>query len=657
MLEQVLPYFPPHTHPLTLVSDPDAVLVDEHISLALAERGFRRIQEPDPIALRAQVQHVLPFTPQAPLIIITVEPTNTLPYDLWDQGYSVALDLHRIFPNLAYPVLQELSPNERWRLSQVQARTGIPLEPLSSLETIEYLLQRVFDAPTAQLSSPGRLIEWLAAYHAQHDPMPLVLARHFLRRLKTLTFFAGWPLDELLSSAEAYQHFIQQEWAGYVRQRVSGKISEQSVVYEVGPFLPFETDPGLQDILPGLIRRGALRPVKIAPAASLPDWAELAIIHDTQDPRPQQITGGLLAIEQQITAGEVSWEQWQEIATRWAHICLWCYAPDLHAPDSLLEDFHRMQASLDAAFYSWLALHYGTLATRMLPPHHLYHVPKWLAFQREKKPDRRLALLVLDGMSLADWLQIHEVWQDRHQDWHLDAKLLLAQVPTITAISRQALISGRRPNQFAATLQHNDKEKQYWTDFWENERLPRHAIGHAKLPTTIGSAYPDMIESRFTQVLCLTSTVIDEMVHGNNLGTSGIQAAIQVWLQQNDAQRGARWMEGLIEHLLENNYAVHLTSDHGHVEALGIGQPSQGIIPLARNKRARIYDSHELASTAQMHYPDTILWHDDGLLPKDIWVLMPQGRRAFAQVGEQVASHGGLTLEEMIVPLVTITKR
>ncbi|MBA3945730.1 MAG: hypothetical protein H0X37_14325 [Herpetosiphonaceae bacterium] len=109
--------------------------------------------------------------------------------------------------------------------------------------------------------------------------------------------------------------------------------------------------------------------------------------------------------------------------------------------------------------------------------------------------------------------------------------------------------------------------------------------------------------------------------------------------------------------MLESGYTVTLTSDHGHVEATGIGQPQEGVVAVSRSKRARLYNSEDLARNVQANYPVTILWHADKLLPADLWVLMPQGRGAFAPLGELVVSHGGLTLEEMIVPLVTITQR
>lgn len=63
----------------------------------------------------------------------------------------------------------------------------------------------------------------------------------------------------------------------------------------------------------------------------------------------------------------------------------------------------------------------------------------------------------------------------------------------------------------------------------------------------------------------------------------------------------------------------------------------------------------QAAANVQDAFAQTILWSQDGLLPENVWVLMPQGRQAFAPADEIVVNHGGPTLDEMVVPLVTIT--
>jgi hypothetical protein len=652
MLDQILAFFPPHTHPLTLVSDPDAVLADEQILAALVERGFRLINEQDPVALRYEVCQVQPFSAERPVVIITADPLNTLPYDLWQQGYHVTLALHTLFPNLAYPVLQELSPHQRWRLKDIQASKGIPAKPLSYRETLAYLLQNVFDITPDQSLRPAQLIVWLDDYHAIQDPMPSVLAEHLLKELKRVPTISSWPLEDLLASAESYRRFIQGAWDAYLQPR----IGDISVAYAVPPALSFDSDRSLQDILPSLVRSGTLKPKVIAGSADLPAWTQPAVVANDEDARLREFEEGLHSLGQQLGTGELRWEQWQAIARRWAQLCLWRYNPELRLPVDQHHRFGQIQAKLDDDFYRWLRMHYTSVATQSQPmPHHLYHVPAWLAHRRSQQPDLRLALVVLDGMALADWLMIRDTWQARHPAWGMDEGLVLAQIPSVTAISRQALISGRRPNQFADTLLHNRQEERHWATFWQSQGLYGSSCVYERLLTTVGAAYPDAIDSRRTEVLCLVSSVIDDMVHGATQGTADVHASVRVWLKGDASQQqGSVWLEGLIQRLLNYGYTVTLTSDHGHTAALGIGQPQEGVLVQSRSKRARIYDNADFAHTVQKQFPDTILWHNDDLLPSSMYVLMPQGRRAFATAKKQVVTHSGLTIEELVVPLITI---
>jgi hypothetical protein len=143
---------------------------------------------------------------------------------------------------------------------------------------------------------------------------------------------------------------------------------------------------------------------------------------------------------------------------------------------------------------------------------------------------------------------------------------------------------------------------------------------------------------------------IDEMAHDATLGASGVQASLQLWLQHESPR-----LEALLAQLLDRGFVIYLTSDHGHVEARGFGQPSEGLLVQALGKRARLYADELVVKATQMAFHSTILWSDDGLLPAGVWALMPEGREAFATHNQVVVTHGGMTLDEMVVPLVTIT--
>src|SRR5205085_1743036 len=239
-------------------------------------------------------------------------------------------------------------------------------------------------------------------------------------------------------------------------------------------------------------------------------------------------------------------------------------------------------------------------------------------------PYARIALLVLDGLSLADWLLIRSTWGPRHPDWQIEETYVLAQVPSITAVSRQALIGGVRPNELTRKLIERPGEERAWEAFWQRQALPPEGSSYARLPDVVGADYPEAITSRRTRALCLISTVIDDMVHGATQGAAGVHAALTVWLSLNvdrrqdegaahpglatgAVQQGSAWMEGLINLLLAEGYTVTLTGDHGHVEAIGVGSPQEGVLASTRSKRTRLYTSLELAQSAAARLTDTMV--------------------------------------------------
>lgn len=642
MIDRILYLFPPATHALTLVSDPDRLLADEDVLAALAERGFTLVNEADPVALRYRVEQLRPFRADRSVIVVTGGPLDQLPYDLWQQGHHVTLALHAFFPALAYPVIRTLTPTQRWRLSRA------PSSPhrLGQRATIEFVLRHVFDAEPAGLADPAALVTWLDAYHQRPDPLPALLAAHLLTHLQGFPAYAGWPLHELLASRDAFGAFVRGQWLGYLQQQ-GEPLGESGGLYR----LDFDADDRLQDAVTRLVRTGTLPPVPVDDPGRLPRWAQPAVVAPDEDWRPRRV-GELLAIlgeALQEDLAEARWPQWQAVARTWAELLTLRAADGLPVPPPP-GGWNRIEHQLDTAFDAWLRRRYAPLGSQRLPvPHHVHHLPHFIAYERRQGRAGRVALLILDGLALSDWMLIGTVWRARHADWQFQEHLVLAQVPTITAISRQALVSGRRPADFAATLDSNRSEAQEWAAFWAREGLASEVCPyvHTRLDR---DDPPAALDSARTQALCLVDTTIDSLLHGAGLGTASLHASLRVWLDRPSSK-----VEEAIERLLAREFTVYLASDHGHVEAQGIGQPSEGLTVQTRGKRARLYRDERAALAVRAAFQPTALWSQDGLLPDDVWVLMPQERRAFAPFNDTVVTHGGLILDEVVVPFVKIS--
>jgi len=108
---------------------------------------------------------------------------------------------------------------------------------------------------------------------------------------------------------------------------------------------------------------------------------------------------------------------------------------------------------------------------RLPTPHHVHHIPHFLAYLHNLGNLSKVVLLVMDCLSLADWQVISSVWTKRHPDWRIKTESLLAQIPTITSISRYALISGLRPADFPGGIGSGISEARTWELFWSHEGI------------------------------------------------------------------------------------------------------------------------------------------------------------------------------------------
>jgi len=141
---------------------------------------------------------------------------------------------------------------------------------------------------------------------------------------------------------------------------------------------------------------------------------------------------------------------------------------------------------------------------------------------------------------------------------------------------------------------------------------------------------------------------IDQMLHGIVTGTDGMHAGVRHW-----AKRGSLWR--MLDALLDHGFEVVLTADHGNVEGFGIGKPNVGATADERGERVHVFRDALLRSDVATKYPGSIEWPNIGL-PDDYLALIAPPLRAFIGEGKRTVAHGGICIEEIIVPFVTVTR-
>ncbi|HOG46777.1 MAG TPA: BREX-3 system phosphatase PglZ, partial [Anaerolineae bacterium] len=465
-----------------------------------------------------------------------------------------------------------------------------------------------------------------------------------------------WPLEAIVPDREAFFAFLQERWPAYLDAVAAAPeaICEppQPPHFELpGPAtLPFGDDD-VRVYIDNLFADGVLRPVAHRRASALQGrWVAVGLRLDPQADRARQLDALFKALEGGIPPAQASYQAWLALAPRLAQLLALWHSPAAPAPQAG-ERLAALQAQLDAAFLAWAQARYGGLHNQPVPPAvMLHHVPRVMA-ARLQRPGGKAALVVVDGLACDQWLLLRQALEGARPRLRLREGAVFAWLPTITAVSRQALFAGRPPLYFPASLHTTAKEPALWSQFWQDAGLAPTEVayvgGLGELPDL--ARVEELLAHPKLRVAGLVVDKVDRIMHGMELGSAGMHNQVRQWA-------GEGFIAGLLELLVNRGYRVLLTADHGNVEALGIGSPAEGASADLRAARVRVYSDGALRGQVQAHFPGAIAWPPTGL-PQGYLPLLAPGRSAFIAKGQRTVAHGGLSVEEAIVPLIEIEAR
>ena len=228
--------------------------------------------------------------------------------------------------------------------------------------------------------------------------------------------------------------------------------------------------------------------------------------------------------------------------------------------------------------------------------------------------------------------------------------MVFAWLPTITSVSRQSIFAGKPPLYYPESVFTTNKEAVLWTQFWNDKGISQIEVVYKKGlgERTSLPEIEEVLSHPKIRVVGFIIDIVDKIVHGMELGTAGIHNQVRQWATQG-------FMIGLLNLLLQNYFDVFITSDHGNIEARGCGQVSEGAIVDLRGVRARVYSDKILRAQVQKRFPGAIDWPPFGL-PENFLPLLAPNRSAFISEGKRVVGHGGISIEELIVPYIQVRR-
>jgi len=261
-----------------------------------------------------------------------------------------------------------------------------------------------------------------------------------------------------------------------------------------------------------------------------------------------------------------------------------------------------------------------------------------------------VALLVIDGMAIDQW----RILQDSLTGFQMEEHAIFSWIPTLTQVGRQAIFSGRIPLEFSASSEGTHREPQLWSNFWQDRGLQPSAIRYVKpqgkkesFERLAGDVQGAAKDPRI-KVIAAVIGLIDQSMHELRLGTPGLHSLVDVWANTKQLHR-------LLRDLLRGGVTVFITADHGNVFSRGFGKPNVGVTAQQRGERAHIFRDRGLRDKTAQQFPDAIEWPSVGL-PEDYFPLMAPYGSCFLAEGKETVSHGGIAIEEVMVPFVKISE-
>ena len=629
---------------LFIAIDPDGIFEDVNLLTTFKENGFQILRYENPIEFRYQFeksyrtkkgkndgQKFLILFPNAQ------NRKNELPYDILKNARIVSLGLADLFPGMDISALRNL-PGEFYA-QLFRLRSGYAQERLGQKASIDFIFTEIFGLEPGLICDEKTLLISLLKLHQQNTSLPELYSQHLLQKLSKQAALRNLPLKELIFDRSDFFHILQHSWEVFIRQIEEKPLEnqiDQGWVFNPDLFKIFE----VQALVKNYFHEGNLKPVKSELVFKEKAAWYLAGLQNVAEYQQEKIAALNQLIQPLLESSSTqSYQVWFKIAQLWAEIkSTFLQIESFDDPQIL-----QTETNLSDQFETWIRANFDSLLS--LPPVQpvlVHHIPQMIARQLRQNCCQKSALIVLDGMAYWQWLIIKNGLLKHSKLLNLKSQAVFAWIPSITAVSRQAIFSGLQPQYFSESILHTNQESKLWETFWQKEGYQENEIQYFRNIEN-KNIFTEILPQN--KILGLVINTVDEIMHGNVLGEKGMLSHLQQWSEGD-------YFCSLLNALISQGYKIWLTSDHGNLETTQQIKLSEGALAASAGERVRVYQQIEnrkiVANTAD--------W-SSASLPDDYYPLLAKDKYSFSKQSGKIITHGGASLEEVIVPLIEIGEK
>ena len=364
---------------------------------------------------------------------------------------------------------------------------------------------------------------------------------------------------------------------------------------------------------------------------------------------------------------QLSAEEWKELYKRLVY-----WELELAETDSGMGEMLQMQKEeANQTFAKYIRKHYEQwIAQPDARPLMSPDIFKRCVFPRLSK-GRKVFLLVLDNFRFDQWRVLSGELAD---DFDIDEDLYYSILPTATQYARNAIFAGLMP------LQIRELYPDLWVDEEEDEGKNlneqqliqsqlarfrrREAFSYHKIndSSQVDKMLPQILNAQ-TPLSVLVVNFIDILSHARTeskmvrelAGTESAYRSITLsWFRHTPIKE-------LFRRLASMDYDILITTDHGSIR---VSAPTKVVgdrnvntnlrYKLGRNLSYNPREVYEVKKPAALQLPQPNLSTAYIFATSNRFFAYPNNYNYYVQYYKDTFQHGGISLEEMLVPLVTL---
>ncbi len=285
--------------------------------------------------------------------------------------------------------------------------------------------------------------------------------------------------------------------------------------------------------------------------------------------------------------------------------------------------------------------------------------------------NEKVCLLVMDAMRLDQFMALYPLLAE---DFSIKIEPSSAMLPTATPFSRNAIFSGLYPDEFcnkypeqlkamiADESSLNQMESQMLADQLNRNGLSGKSLHYHKIwMAEEGQKFQSKVGQYLNfDLLAIVVNFVDQLAHRRSESDvlkemvpdeSGYRQAVKVWYENS-------WIRNVLSELGSAGFKVVMTSDHGSIMVnrsamVAADKHSSSGIRYKHGRNINTNDKSAIDIRDLCAYRLPSLGHQNNYLlaKEDFYFLYPNEQQKYKQKINASFQHGGISMEEMMVPI------